>query len=142
MTRFLIDTHCFLWLAWKTPDVLRPSAASLLRDPTSDLMLSSVSAAEISIKWRTGKLNLPDMAERFVTSQMEQMRLSALPLSMTHALRLASLPKLHRDPFDLLLVAQCQAERLPLMTADRQLAAYDIDIIWAGRGDAPPGARA
>jgi PIN domain nuclease of toxin-antitoxin system len=47
------------------------------------------------------------------------------------------LPLLHRDPFDRLLIAQSQIERLPLMTADEQIVEYDVEIIWAGRGEAP-----
>ena len=55
--------------------------------------------------------------------------MSVLPVYVTHALRVASLPSHHKDPFDRLLVAQCQIERLPLMTADAALTAYDLEII-------------
>jgi PIN domain nuclease of toxin-antitoxin system len=60
-----------------------------------------------------------------------------LPLYTHHALRVAELPLHHRDPFDRLLVAQAQMEGLPLMTADPKLAAYDVEIIWAGREEGP-----
>jgi PIN domain nuclease of toxin-antitoxin system len=55
----------------------------------------------------------------------------------THALQVADLPRHHRDPFDRLLVAQAQVETLALLTADPRLAAYDIDLIWAGLDRSP-----
>jgi PIN domain nuclease of toxin-antitoxin system len=57
--------------------------------------------------------------------------LASTPLSITHehALRVAGLPLHHRDPFDRLLVAQAQLERLAIMTADSQFAAYDVEVI-------------
>jgi PIN domain nuclease of toxin-antitoxin system len=54
-----------------------------------------------------------------------------------HALRVAALPDLHRDPFDRLLVAQSQIESMALLTADPLIAAYDVEAVWAGRGSAP-----
>jgi PIN domain nuclease of toxin-antitoxin system len=63
--------------------------------------------------------------------------MSVLPIHLSHALRLARLPHHHTDPFDRLLVAQCQVEDLPLMTADAAVAAYDLELIWVGRGRAP-----
>jgi len=58
-------------------------------------------------------------------------------VTLSHALRVASLPLLHRDPFDRLLVAQAQVEGIPLMTADEEIAAYDLEIVWAGLGRSP-----
>lgn len=60
-----------------------------------------------------------------------------LPIHHLHTLRAASLPLHHRDPFDRLLVAQAQVETLKLMTVDRQLARYDVEILWADQ-DADP----
>lgn len=134
--RFLVDTHCWLW-AVRSPERLLPAAAKLIESNNNTVVLSTVSALEIAIKASLGKLQLPEPAAEFVSSQIAALSMSTLPVYLSHALRVALLPHHHRDPFDRLLVAQCQIERLPLMTADAALAAYDIEVIWAGRGRAP-----
>ena len=54
----------------------------------------------------------------------------ALPIQLSHALRVAALPPIHEDPFDRLLVAQGQMEGLPILTADPEIARYPVDILW------------
>jgi PIN domain nuclease of toxin-antitoxin system len=134
--RFLIDTHCWLW-AVMSPDRLSPKAISMIESATNKVVLSCVSTLEIAIKVSIGKLHLSEPAHDFVYSQMAALSMTSLPVYLSHSLRVSELPLHHRDPFDRLLVAQSQIERVPLMTADEALAAYDIDIIWAGRGEAP-----
>jgi PIN domain nuclease of toxin-antitoxin system len=134
--RFLIDTHCWLW-AIRSPERLIPSAAKLIESKENTVVLSAVSALEIAIKASIGKLELSESAAEFVSSQMAALSMTSLPVYLSHALRVGVLPPHHRDPFDRLLVAQSQIERLPLMTADPEIAAYDIEVIWAGRGRKP-----
>jgi PIN domain nuclease of toxin-antitoxin system len=134
--RFLIDTHCWLW-AVRNPERLLPSAARLIESNENTVVLSAVSALEIAIKASLGKLELSEPAAEFVSSQMAVLSMTSLPVYLTHALRVGLLPHLHRDPFDRLLVAQSQIERLPLMTADPEITAYDVEVIWAGRGRRP-----
>jgi PIN domain nuclease of toxin-antitoxin system len=134
--RFLIDTHCWLW-AVRNPERLLPSAAKLIESNENTVVLSAVSALEIVIKASLGKLELSEPAAEFVSSQMAVLSMTSLPVYLTHALRVGLLPHHHRDPFDRLLVAQSQIERLPLMTADPEIAAYDVELIWAGRGRRP-----
>jgi PIN domain nuclease of toxin-antitoxin system len=134
--RFLVDTHCWLW-AIKSPERLRPLAVDLIESKDNTVVFSAVSALEIAIKFSIGKLRLPETPEAFVGSRMVSLAMAPLPVQINHALRVGLLPLLHRDPFDRLLIAQSQIERLPLMTADEQLTAYDVDIIWAGQGEAP-----
>lgn len=134
--RFLIDTHCWLW-TFLSPERLNDSAAALMASEENTIVFSAICAAEIAVKVSIGKLQLPDAAKEFVDSGVENFEMKPLPLYMHHALRVAELPLHHRDPFDRLLVAQAQMEGLPLMTADPKLAAYDVEIIWAGKGDAP-----
>jgi PIN domain nuclease of toxin-antitoxin system len=62
---------------------------------------------------------------------MQSSGVLALPVSPSHALHVATLPYHHRDPFDRLLIAQAQLERLPVLTVDRQFAAYDLQVRWA-----------
>lgn len=134
--RFLLDTHCFLW-GLAAPERLHHEGAALITDEENTVVFSVVSALEIAIKVSLGKLTLPEPAETFVVSQIEDLAMSVLPVYVPHALRVAALPQLHRDPFDRLLVAQSQVEGLPLMTGDAALAAYDVEVIWVGRGRAP-----
>jgi PIN domain nuclease of toxin-antitoxin system len=137
--RFLLDTHCFLW-AVSSPRLLR-KGAELIENRDNTVIFSAVSALEIAIKESVGKLKLPEPASEFVSSRIELLALTVLPIYPSHALRVAELSHHHSDPFDRLLVAQCQSEKVPLMTADHALGAYDIELIWVGEGRAPRRSR-
>jgi PIN domain nuclease of toxin-antitoxin system len=140
MSRFLIDTHCWLW-ATGNPERLSSTAAELIESEDTQVVFSTASAWEIAIKVRLGKLNLPGPVNEYVVSVLERQSIQSMPVYLHHALRVAELPLHHRDPFDRLLIAQAQIEGLPLMTADPDVAAYDVEIIWAGRGRRPRRAR-
>ncbi|MGZ3708534.1 MAG: type II toxin-antitoxin system VapC family toxin, partial [Bdellovibrionota bacterium] len=77
------------------------------------------------------KLRLPCSPEEYVLSRIQEERFTELPISARHALRVSALPDHHRDPFDRILIAQSLGEGIPLLTADRQLAKYDAEILWA-----------
>lgn len=140
MSAILIDTHCWLW-AINSPELLNRAAAELLVEPENAFLLSAVSALEIAIKWAGGKLDLPQPPEKLIASSLEMLPMKSLPVYQQHALRVGELPPHHRDPFDRLLIAQAQIERLPIMTADPLIAQYDVEIIWGGRGRAPRRSR-
>ncbi len=125
--RFLLDTHCWLWLQ-TTPERLSPELLSLLADPANDLFLSAASSWEIAIKYALGKLPLPEPPSRYVPRRMTASGSRGMAVEHTHCLRVAELPMHHRDPFDRLLVAQAQIEKLTLVTVDPQFEAYDIRI--------------
>jgi len=128
--KILLDTQCWLWMQ-ASPDRFSPRVLELVKSPDNDLFLSAVSSWEIAIKYALGKLPLPAPPAEYVPPRMASSGVRALPVSHAHALQVAILPPHHRDPFDRLLVAQAQLERLPLLTSDRQLAAYDLEILWA-----------
>ena len=138
--RFLLDTHCWLW-AVSAPERLRHSGGEMIADSGNTVIFSAISALEIAIKVSLGKLQLPEHASDFVTSRVESLAMTVLPVYVSHALRVASLPRHHGDPFDRLLIAQCQIEKVPLMTADAAIAAYNIDILWVGEGRTPRRSR-
>jgi PIN domain nuclease of toxin-antitoxin system len=128
--KILLDTHCWLW--WTTaPEKLREPALAQIADAENTILLSAASSWEIAIKYALGKLPLPEAPEIFVPKRMARDAVHALPIEHAHALRVASLPLHHADPFDRLLVAQAQVEGIPLMTVDRQFEAYNVEIIWA-----------
>jgi PIN domain nuclease of toxin-antitoxin system len=93
-------------------------------------MVSVVTIWEMVIKYKKGRLDLPDPPEELVHVIMRDDGLQALSVDMNHSLQVASLPPFHNDPFDRLLIAQAQFERLPILTADVNIARYDVEIIW------------
>jgi PIN domain nuclease of toxin-antitoxin system len=137
VTRTLIDTECWLW--WHlAPDRLGSRALALFEERRAPLLFSAASSWEIAIKVALGKLVLPVAPERFVPEQLAADDIDGLAISHSHALRVASLPTHHSDPFDRLLVAQTQLERCALLTSDPQLLAYDVEIVWGSRERPPP----
>jgi len=127
--RMLLDTHCWLW--WiTTPERLAPRIQELIVDGQNEVYLSAASGWEIAIKYALGKLVLPEEPEKFVPSRLMRDAILPLPIHHAHALRVGTLPLHHRDPFDRLLISQAQVEHLPIVTVDRQLEAYDVELIW------------
>jgi PIN domain nuclease of toxin-antitoxin system len=113
------------------PGLLSSRTRRLLQEPRNQLLLSAASAWEIAIKFAIGKLDLPIPPSEYVASRLTRSGTDQLPITIDHALGVSQLPPHHRDPFDRLLIAQCQAESLVLLTSDRQLERYDIEIVWA-----------
>ena len=107
------------------------AALELVSDPDNRLFLSAVSAWEISIKNAMGKLELPLPPEKYVPSRMTATGVEGMMISHAHGLRAGGLPPHHRDPFDRLLIAQAQLEGMPLLTADRQIHLYEVEVIEA-----------
>ena len=126
--RLLLDSHALLW--WLDEDSrLGRAALSAIADPTTDVHVSSVSIAELTIKIGLGKLTVNgDLAQHVVANDFIE-----LPLAMAHASALKELPPVHRDPFDRLLIAQARVEGLTLVTADRVLDDYDVRLLPADR---------
>jgi PIN domain nuclease of toxin-antitoxin system len=123
--RILIDTQCWLWMN-ASPDRLSEKTRRLLLQRTTERLLSSASVWEIAIKYQLGKLLLPVGPAEYVPDRMMLTRTQALPISVEHALRAGSLPMLHRDPFDRMLVAQALVEGITVLSSDRQLDDYGV----------------
>jgi len=134
--KLLLDTHCLLW-ALLEPERLNARAQDAFETRRDPLYLSAASSWEIATKVEIGKLELPEPPHRYVPSRMREFGIAALPVEHSHALHVCALPKHHADPFDRLLIAQAQLERMTLLTADPLLTAYDVEILWGGL-DAPP----
>jgi len=94
-------------------------------------LLSAASSWEIAIKYALGRLTLPDEPARYVPDRMRRSAVDGLAVAHAHALAVATLPPLHRDPFDRLLVAQAQLEGLPIITADPAIRRYEVETIDA-----------
>ncbi len=123
----LLDTHVFLWLQ-TDPDRLgehRP----IVEDERTQLLLSAASSWEIAIKYQLGRLPLPEPPGRYVPDRMRAIGAQALAIEHPHALAVAVLPRLHRDPFDRLLVAQATLLDLTIATGDLAVAQYPIPTL-------------
>jgi PIN domain nuclease of toxin-antitoxin system len=125
--QLLLDTHVFLWLLAE-PDRLGGHIGSL-EDPSNELLLSAASSWEIAIKIQLGRLDLPDDPKRYVPDRMRAIGAEPLPIEHNHALAVSDLPPLHRDPFDRMLVAQARVLRLTVVTADVQIARYEVETL-------------
>jgi PIN domain nuclease of toxin-antitoxin system len=127
--RYLLDTHTFLW--WIADShLLSDRVLDIIKDGANTLYLSAASGWEIAIKANLGRLQLPDEPEKVIPEQMSLNTVVGLPIQMSHALHVHSLPIHHRDPFDRMLVAQSQVEELPILTSDPQIAKYEVDVVW------------
>jgi len=120
--RLLVDTHLLLWAAARSRR-LPKEARLLLEEPANEVFFSAASLWEIVIK---AALRKPDFKVdvTLLRPALSEMGFAELPVSGTHAERLASLPPIHKDPFDRMLVAQSLAEPLVLLTNDGVLADY------------------
>ena len=127
--RAILDTHTFLWWVLDIPRLSAESRA-ILEDGQNDLLFSAASAYELAFKSSTGRLTLPEPAETYVPDRLVTNGFTRLAIELTHALRAGTLPWIHRDPFDRMLVAQAQIEGLPILTADPAISRYDVETIW------------
>ena len=120
--RLLVDTHLLLWAAARSRR-LPKEARCLLEDSANEVYYSAASLWEIAIKASLRKADFKvDLA--LLRPALAVMGLLELPVSGAHAEKLASLPPIHKDPFDRMLVAQSFSEPLILLTNDTALAAY------------------
>jgi PIN domain nuclease of toxin-antitoxin system len=127
--RILVDTQCFLW-SFLDPSRLSETARETLTAGRDELFFSAASSWEIAIKAGIGKLRLPEPPEEYVPSRVVRAGMTPLDISHAHALRVHTLPAVHKDPFDRLLVAQAEAEALTVLTPDPQIGGYGVRTLW------------
>ncbi len=125
--KVLLDTHVFIWLHTE-PDRLR-GHLEFLHDLENDLLVSAVVPWEIAIKHERKLLELPEPPSVFFPARMSAIKARPVPIEQSHALAVASLPRIHRDPFDRMLIAQAKQLAVPVMTADPAIAAYPVETI-------------
>jgi PIN domain nuclease of toxin-antitoxin system len=121
---FLLDTHILLWCLEASPR-LKPQTKKLIQDPNQIILVSAVSIWEIIVKKMLGKLQIPDNLQEVI----EKTGFKSLPMTLEDALVLESLPPIHADPFDRLLIAQAKRHGLTFITHDIHCAAYPIQSI-------------
>ena len=126
--RYLLDTHVILWML-NEDKRFSEVAIRILRDPSSKKYVSIASAWEVAIKVGTGKLRLDGGVSEFFTT-IRQSECGLLPIKTKHVKQLQTLPLLHRDPFDRILVAAAVTENMHLITADTNVRLYDVHCLW------------
>ena len=126
---YLLDSHVLLWW-WFDPDRLSNAVLELLSNPSTSVLVSAASVWELSLKHHQGKLPelsgvITDLPELLQADGFE-----ALPISLAHGLRAGAYSQPHRDPFDRMLAAQAELNRLVLLTADPQLSTFPCRTLW------------
>lgn len=121
--KLLLDTHILIWLVVADPRLSPKLAASLAEH---DLIISTASIWELSIKYHLGKLPSVKSLLEDVPEMADQLGASVLDITPAHAIRAGALAWAHRDPFDRMLVAQALEDGLQLVSLDERITA------WAG----------
>ena len=121
----LLDTHAFLWAIDDHPN-LSEEARATITDGNNMVFVSAATAWEISIKKAIGKLTIPRGS---YLDELSVHRFTPLDITTEHALAVENLPQHHTDPFDRLLIAQAQIEKLTLVTKDPRIKQYAVQVI-------------
>ncbi|MDQ3519172.1 MAG: type II toxin-antitoxin system VapC family toxin [Gemmatimonadota bacterium] len=120
--KLLLDTQLLLWAAGQ-PERLSAAAKKLLNNPRNELLFSAASLWEVAIKSTLGRDDFR-VEPRLLRRGLIDNGYSELPVTSQHAVSIDTLPPLHKDPFDRLLLAQALTEGITLLTSDAQLARY------------------
>jgi PIN domain nuclease of toxin-antitoxin system len=115
----LLDTSALLWLV-SAPEKVSDSARELLRDPSTEIVVSAASAWEIAIKSRLGRLNGEPLLSAW-SDVLDDMTATELAIDAGDAILAGRLPWEHKDPFDRVLVAQATRRNLTLATSDADI---------------------
>jgi PIN domain nuclease of toxin-antitoxin system len=125
---YLLDTHILLWWIFDDPK-LNTNCRDIIGSSAHRIFVSSASAWEIATKYRIGKLPEAKQLVEQYSQILNQANFIELPITAPHALRAGSLPILHRDPFDRMIMAQAELEKVPVMTYDNAFQTGLIQVI-------------
>ena len=120
--RFLLDTQLLLW-SGTYPELLSSEAAALLHDAANELIFSTASVWEVAIKFSRGRADF-QVEPGLFRHELFGADFRELPVVGEHAIAVAGLPLLHKDPFDRILIAQAMVEGITLLTSDAVVARY------------------
>ena len=127
--RLLLDTHAFLWWLVDSPRLPRPVCRAI-EDDANDVLVSAASAWEIATKHRIGKLPEAAAVALDIAGAIAVEGFEELPITVDDAARAGSLPGLHRDPFDRMLIAQALTGNLALASNDPLFDRYGVRRLW------------
>lgn len=126
--RLLLDTHVFLWLITADARLTAVQRREICA-PTNESFLSAAAVWEATVKYQLGKLPLPDTPQRFLARARQRHLVAELPIDEASVLRLPTLPDLHKDPFDRMMVCQALEHDLTLVTVDPLIRQYPVPTI-------------
>ncbi len=126
---YLLDTHALLWLVAE-PEKLSPVVLEIVEQRSCELLLSSASGWEIALLWKLGRIELPEPPASFVPTTMQALGITPIPIGFATAITAATLPLIHRDPFDRLLVAEAMQNGLTILTKDQTIPQYGVATLW------------
>ena len=127
--RILLDTCTFLWLVSDAPE-LSDAARKVFAEVENEVYLSAVSTWEIAVKHALGRLHLPMLPEQYVPDQRTRHEISFLPLHEDATLFLKRVPRIHKDPFDRMLICQALVHDLVILTPDPLISQYTVGTMW------------
>jgi PIN domain nuclease of toxin-antitoxin system len=127
--KILLDTCAFIWVV-SGSELLSVAARDAFVSPANDVYLSAASVWEVSVKWRLGRLPLPEAPDRLIPRLRADHGILPLPIAEEACLQELRLPDLHRDPFDRMLVCQAIAEGMVLLTPDELIRQYPVRSLW------------
>jgi PIN domain nuclease of toxin-antitoxin system len=130
--RYLLDGVVWLW-SIDAVERIDKRAFAIISSGTEEIYFSSATVWELTIKAQLGKLTLPGPPQQSIPAFTAKQGLKPLAVTYAHAVKIYDLPLHHRDPFDRLLIAQAIVEDMTILTADRALAKYPVDILWCGK---------
>ena len=126
--KYLLDTHVLLW-GLGNEEKLSKEAFRIIRDRANKKFVSIASAWEVAIKISTGKLDFDGGISEFFR-MIDDNGLILFPIKREYMRIVETLPLLHRDPFDRLLVSSALVEGLTIITADEDIHKYDVQWVW------------
>jgi len=127
--RLLLDTHALIWALAGSRKLSR-RAHDLIASPDNEILVSAASAMEVATKVRLGKLPEAEALAREFEAALAAADYVGLPVSVSHAVHAGRLAIAHKDPFDRMLIAQAQIERVPLVSNERLFDAFGVERIW------------
>ena len=127
--KYLLDTHSLVW-AFLDSFSLSKKSKKIIEDSKNEVYISPVSSWEISIKYHLGKLNEDENLFKKYKKYVIDSNFMEITINSNHSLKAGSLPKIHKDPFDRMLIAQAQIENMTIITADSSIKKYDVKTLW------------
>ncbi len=127
--KYLLDTHAFLWFVSDDGE-LSSKARAIIKNSKNEVFFSAVSAWELSIKIKLGRLTIEEELEPFIIKQLSENNFSTLSITLFHSIYTSKLPGIHKDPFDRMLIAQSIIENMSLISKDKNIKKYKVPVVW------------
>jgi len=127
--RVLLDTHALIWFAYGDSKISN-EARDTIASRENEVVVSAASAWEVTTKFRLGKLPVAATLAVEFRTKLKRLGFQELAVTVEHAQRAGLLPGKHKDPFDRMLIAQAQAENLPIVSNEKIFNEYHLLRIW------------